>query len=175
MVRDLIWNDFIHAKFGDEYLCLYLKKQKLIRKAFKISTILLSGGGIASLFQPYKLPTIILLALIGISQAATSIENFIIHSEDDLDKLSTLRLFYYEHSNDLEKLWHSVYYNTHDEEVSVDSLFTLRKSANKIEELDNKLNVRYYKGLERKAYEKTINYINTNYNGQITSNPSPTA
>lgn len=163
LIDTKIWYDLVHTKFGDEYLILYLGKQKLYRKWFKMLTILFSATGIFSAFQSAKIPTIISCAIIGIVQLATSIENFIIHSEDDLDNLGKLRMLYYDRINKLEELWDSL----NNKKISVDEatkeFFELRKSSKEIEELDNKLNVRTFKNLKKVAEINTENYLKTYY------------
>lgn len=158
-----IWYDLVHTKFGDEYLVIYLGRQKMYRKWFKILTILFSATGIFSAFQSAKIPTIISCAIIGLVQLATSIENFIIHSEDDLDNLSKLRILYYERVNKLEELWDSLKNNKISIEQATQDFFELRKSSKEIEELDNKLNVRTFKSLKKIANVNTENYLNTYY------------
>ena len=163
-IKNKIWYDLVHTKFGDEYLCLYLGRQRTIRKWFKILTIIFSASGIFSAFKSAQIPTVISCLFIGLVQIFTSIENFIIHSEEDLDKLSKLRLLYYDRTNKIEELFNSLVTNKISVEESTNEFFNLRKSAKEIEELDNKLNVRTFKKLEIKANTSTNNYLNTYYN-----------
>jgi hypothetical protein len=158
-----IWYDLVHTKFGDEYLVLYLSHQRKIRKWFKILTILFSAGGIFSAFQSARIPTIISCVAIGIVQVATSIENFIIHSENDLENLSKLRLLYYSRSNKIEELWHSFTTKKLSEEDATNEFFLLRNSAKEIEELDNTLNVRSFKTLKEIADRNSRTYLKTYY------------
>ncbi|WP_309608999.1 hypothetical protein [Flavobacterium sp.] len=162
-INNKIWYDLVHTKFGDEYLILYLRRQRTYRKWFKVLTLLFSASGIFSAFQLAQIPTIISCALIGLVQLATSIENFIIHSEDDLDNLSKLRMLYYERLIRLEELYHS-YLNDKilDQEAS-EEFFNLRKSGKDIEEMDNKLNVRKFNKLTKIADITTNNYLKTYY------------
>ena len=158
-----IWYDLVHTKYGDEYLVLYLGRQRTYRKWFKVLTILFSASGIFSAFQSAKIPTIISCSIIGIVQLITSIENFIIHSEDDLDRLSKLRLLYYDRTNKLEELWNSLTTEKITNEQATTEFFELRKSAKEIEELDNKLNVRHFKKLKLIANNNSNKYLNTYY------------
>ena len=158
-----IWYDLVNTKFGDEYLVLYLRRQRNIRKYFKISTILFSAGGIFSASIMAQIPTIISLVAIALVQSATSIENFIIHSEDDLDKLSKLRLLYFERTNKLEELWYALNAQKITNDEAANEFFSLRKSAREIEELDNKINVRKFDNLMSIADKNTRNYLNIYY------------
>lgn len=162
-IETKIWYDLVHTKHGDEYLILYLARQRSCRKWFKIITIIFSASGIFSTFQSAKIPTVISFVVIGVIQLMTSIENFIIHSEDDLDHISKLRLLYYDKLNDLEKLWHSFKTNKISIEDATEEFFELRKSSKEIEELDNKINVRTYKKLKNKSNIITNNYLKTYY------------
>lgn len=158
-----IWHDLVDSKYGDEYLILYLKRQKAIRKWFKIFTIIFSASGIFSAFQSAKIPTIVSCSLIGIVQLFTSIENFIIHSEDDLDRLSKLRLLYYDRTNRLEKLFDDLIAKKKTDEEATDVFFDLRESSKEIEDLDNKLNIRNFKKLIIIADTNTRNYLKSYY------------
>lgn len=159
-----IWYDLVNAKHGDDYLVLYLARQKTIRKWFKILTIIFSASGIFSASIAAQIPTIISCSLIAAVQLATSIENFIIHSQDDIDDLSKLRLLYYERTNKLEKLWHNWWTDKISDDQASQEFFNLRDLSKKIEELDNKLNVRNFKKLRTVADKTTRNYLNTYYN-----------
>lgn len=162
-IRDKIWYDLVDTKYGDEYLVLYLSLQRVIRKWFKIITIVLSAGGVFSAFQSFQIPTIIFCSITGLIQLLTSIENFIIHSEDDLDSLSNLRMKYYDRFIKLEILWHNLETKKITEEQASEIFFELRVLSSEIESLDNKLNVRRYKKLMMTAESKTNNYLNTYY------------
>ena len=162
-IETKIWYDLVHTKHGDEYLILYLARQRSYRKWFKIITIVFSASGIFSTFQSAQIPTIISFIVIGIIQLMTSIENFIIHSEDDLDNISKLRMLYYDKLNDLEKLWHLLKTKKILIEDATEQFFELRKSFKEAEELDNKINVRTYKKLKNKSNIITNNYLKTYY------------
>lgn len=158
-----IWYDLVHTKYGDEYLILYLARQRSNRKWFKIITIVFSASGIFTTFQSAQIPTIISFVVIGIIQLMSSIENFIIHSEDDLDNISKLRILYYEKLIELEKLWNSIKTNEISDEDATKQFFELRKSSKDIEELDNKINIRTFTKLKTKSNINTRNYLNTYY------------
>jgi hypothetical protein len=162
-IEDKIWYDLVDTKFGDEYLILYLSRQRTIRKWFKISTIVLSAGGIFSAFQSLQIPTMIFCTVTGVMQILTSIENFIIHSEDDLDSLSNLRMKYYDRLTKLEILWHNLDSKKITEEQATDDFFNLRQSSSEIENIDNKLNIRSYNKLRYKADLKARDYLKTYY------------
>jgi hypothetical protein len=163
LINNKIWYDLVHSKFGDEYLILYLDKQKSIRKIFKIATILFSATGIFSAFNSFKIPTIIACIAIGVVQCSTSIENFIIHSEKDLEELGKLRLLYYERTNKLEELWSDLQSSKLSKEQATTAFFALRQSSKEIEDLDNNINVRSFKKLRKKANILTNNYLTTYY------------
>ena len=164
-INDIIWYDLVNAKYGDEYLIVYIQKQRNIRKWFKILTILFSASGIFSAFQSLKIPTIISCIFIGIVQLATLIEGWIIHSEKEIDELCALRLLYYNRTNRLEKLFHSVFNEEISSSEGASKFFKLRNQSKQIEELDNKVNVRKYKKSMKKADITTNQYFKTYNDG----------
>lgn len=159
-IDNKIWYDFVHAKMGDEYLILYLCRQRDYRKYFKIGTILCSASGIFgwAIWQPISW---LACGVIAIVQVFTSIESFLIHSEDQLDSLSKLRMLYFNRANMLEELWYDLVKGNITDEAASKAFFELRKSAQEIEELDNKLNVKTISKLKVKARFKTETYLNT--------------
>ncbi len=159
-IDNKIWYDLVHAKKGDEYLVLYLCRQRDIRKYFKIGTIVFSAGGAMgwTIWNPIAG---LACAVIALTQLFGSIESFLIHTEDQLDTLSKLRLLYYDRANRLEELWHDLAKGNITDEKASKIFFGLRKSAQEIEELDNKLNIKKVKKLDAEAQYKTKVYLDT--------------
>lgn len=159
-IDNKIWYEFIHTKMGDEYLVLYLSRQRDVRKWFKICTIALSASGIFgwTIWQPISW---LACAAIAVVQLFTSIETFLIHTEDQLSKLSKLRLLYYDRANRLEELWHQLVKCSISDNDAGKEFFSLRKSAQEIEELDNELNIKTIKSLKEEAQKRTNKYIET--------------
>ncbi|TWF44684.1 hypothetical protein FHW36_101605 [Chitinophaga polysaccharea] len=159
-IDNKIWLDLVHAKKGDEYLVLYLCRQRDIRKYFKIVTIVFSAGG-AMGWAIWKPIAGFACAVIALVQLLGSIESFLIHNEDQLESLSKLRLLYYDRANRLEELWHDLVKNKVTDEEASTVFFELRKSAKEIEDLDNKLNIKKVKKLDAEAQYKTKVYLDT--------------
>jgi hypothetical protein len=157
-----IWHEFIDKRYGDEYLCRYVARQIEIRKWFKIVTILLSATGIWTAIKSFTIPTIISLSVIAIVQLATLVENFVIHSEKQIEDLGNLRLLYYEQWNRLEKFF--ITYGNYSEKEAADKFFELRDVAKNMEDLDNKLNIKKIKRLASKAELSNRDYLKTHYN-----------
>jgi len=162
-IESKIWYDLVHAKNGDEYLCLYLVQQENIRKGFKITTITLSVTGIVCGYKSVVVPMIVSFAIICLMQIATSIESFIIRSDDGMTRLRELRLLYYGRIIDIEKLFDAVRNGRISDEDAASQFFALRESAKKIEDLENKVNVKTHRRLRSKARTSALNYLNTYY------------
>ncbi|MFX1708271.1 hypothetical protein PV783_30180 [Chitinophaga sp. CC14] len=162
-IDNKIWYEFVHTKMGDEYLSLYLCRQRDVRKWFKIGTIVFSAGGVFgwAIWQPIAW---FACAAIAVVQVFTSVESFLIHTEDQLDSLSKLRLLYYSRANNLEELWHQLVKEEVTEDAAGRTFFDLRRSAYEIEELDNQLNIKTIKRLKLKAQARTEKYIKTYHN-----------
>ncbi len=163
-IRITIWNEFLNTYYGSEYLVFYLSRQKTVRKWFKILTILFSVSGIFNATFSKTIPTIISCTAIGIVQILTSIENFIIHSDSDIEKLSELRMLYWDKSKELEKMFYLMQANKINSDEAANKYFALKDVSKKIEELDTKLNVRTYKKLKLKAEAKYKTYLKNIFN-----------
>lgn len=156
-IKDNVWTDFVHHKFGDEYLIRFISLQKEFRRWFKIITLLLSGGGIWAAFDDLKQYTIVCCAIIGAIQIISLMEGLIIRSEKDIEEIGNLRIMYYKHWNRIEKLYHCL--DTINAEDCKERFFKLRQKAKEIEELDNKINVKKYRFLLEKAEIATNKYL----------------
>lgn len=161
-MREKTWHEFIDARYGDLYLCLYISRQKSIRKWFKVLTILFSASGIFFVYKDYDIPTYFSLAFIGLAQLATMIETHVIHSEKQIEELSRLRMLYYDRWNKLEKLL--ITYDDYSEHEATDKFFEYRELAREAEELDNQLNIQQYTGLKKRADANNRQYLKTHYN-----------
>lgn len=161
-IKEKIWHEFIDKKYGDEYLCRYITRQTEIRKWFKISTILFSASGIWTAVKSFTIPTVISLTAIALVQLGTLIENFIIHSEKQIEELGKLRLLYYDQWNKFEELF--LTQQSYDEKQLLDKFFHLRDLGKTMEDLDNKLNIKQKKSLKVQAEMATRNYLKTHYN-----------
>jgi hypothetical protein len=160
-IRDMIWPEMHHTKFGDNYLVHYMSKQKTKRKWFKIITILFSSGGILgwTVWKNGVLP-FIACGIIAAVQLLSMIENQIIPSDNDLEKVAELRNKYNSHFNDIEKLWVDFNSKRLDEHQASEQFYLLRKNGLDIEAIDNKLDIHKHKSLCKIADTETRNYFN---------------
>ena len=158
-MEDKIWFEFVHYKHGDDYLILYLKKLKKIRKNVNIWTLILSSSGVFSWTIWAYLPVItsIITALI---QLFRLIENQIIPVDKDIEQISKLRDMYFDHSNKLEKLWIKYSTKVINETEATECFFELREIAKDIKTLNNKINIQEIIKLQDKADINTVNYLN---------------
>ncbi len=157
-MNDKLWYEFVHTKYGDCYLSLYLSAQQNVRKRFKILTLLFSASGILG-WPVWKGAPIVSCILVAIVQLFHLIENQIILSEADIGKLAELRNLYLKQCNKLEKLWIDFHADRVTEEQVSESFFKFREEALKIEALDNRLNVKKRNKLMDKANMETNNYL----------------
>ena len=157
-MREKLWYEFVHTKYGDCYLCHYLSAQQDLRKWVKILTLLFSTSGILG-WTIWKAAPIVSCVLVAIVQLFHLVENQIILSESDISKIAELRTLYLKQCNKIEKLWIDYNASRMTEEQVSDFFFKLREDAIKIEALDNKLNIKKRKKLMERADTETQNYI----------------
>ncbi len=154
-----IWYELVDIKYGDTYLSLYLGRQHTFKKTFKILTLVFSGGGLMGwkIWEPIAW---IAFSLIAIVQLVGLIENQLIRSDKEIEQIADLRTMYTRYFNKIEKLWIKHQNDSTDEQTAIDEFFKIRKSDwEKIESLDNKLNIRGYKKLETNANKLTRDYL----------------
>jgi hypothetical protein len=157
-MREKLWYEFVHTKYGDCYLCHYLSAQQDLRKWVKILTLLFSTSGILG-WTIWKGAPVVSCILVAIVQLFHLVENQVILSEADISKIAELRTLYLKKCNKIEKLWVDHNAGRMTEEQVSEAFFKLREDAVKIESLDNKLNIKKRKKLMEKADQETKNYI----------------
>lgn len=157
-IRTRVWYDMLHAKAGDEYLTLYLAREKKWRVWYKVGLIGVTTAGLY-FSQTHPLVPVLSLTLVWVSQLVSQVQNFIVMSDDNFGKLGGLRMMYYERWAKLEDLWFEMF----DERVNHDEAqiryYETRKEARDIEKLDNSLLLKKRKILDDKAQIKTQAYI----------------
>jgi hypothetical protein len=159
-MRDKIWYEMFHIKFGDSYLANYLNRQKTKRKWFKIFTLVFSTSGILG-WTVWKYAPIIACGLIAVMQIVTLIENQIIPSDQDIEDVAGLRNKYISYFNKLEKLWIDFENNRVDEKEAGEQFYKLREIGADIEATDNKLHIDgQIKTIYKVAETETKNYFN---------------
>jgi len=162
-IESKIWYDLVHAKKGDEYLCLYLGHQENTRRRFKVITIAISVAGIVSGYKSLKIPVIVSFAIICAIEIMSSTEYFIIRSDDDMSKLRELRSLYYSRTLDLEKLLDDVRNERISDDDAASQFYKLREATKRIEELDILSRVKDHRRMSSKADKSARIYLNTYY------------
>ncbi|MEQ8533101.1 MAG: hypothetical protein RIB86_14700, partial [Imperialibacter sp.] len=118
------------------------------------------------IWEPFA---VIACILIGIIQLVSLIETQIITSDDDLVKISELRLLYLEYLLLLEKLWTEFDAKTVSEPRALEQFFSLRKELKlQIEAKDNELHINgNIESLLRKADTIHLTYLENRYGQTI--------
>jgi len=162
-MRNQLWYELVNIKYGEVYLTKYLGLQRLLKRCFKITTLLLSLSGILG-WKFFEDIVWIALLLIAIIQLFTLIENQLIRSDNEIEQISGLKIMYIKYLNKLEKLWSSYSSNQISTEESTSVFFNLKDEHwTKIEEQDNKLNIKKWPFLMRKTENETKKYIKYYY------------
>lgn len=156
-MRERVWYEFVHSKFGESYLALYINKQKSRKKWFKIITLIFSTSGILG-WKLWDYAPIVACGIISIMQVINLVENEIILSETEIDKICTLRNRYVQYTNQLEKLF--IDSKTKAEKEIKELFYEYRKLGEEIEALDNDLHIQQIKSLISKANSQTRTYLN---------------
>ena len=84
--------------------------------------------------------------------------------EKEVEEIGKLRIFYYERSNKLERLFLEFRDDSTKEDDARSQLFALRDAAIEIEELDTKLNIKKHRKLFLKADTLAKKHLNQYYN-----------
>lgn len=158
-MREKIWYELTHIKVGEYYLSYYLSKKKRDRHYFKIATLIFSAGGIMGWSVWDALP-IIACGIVSVIQLLGLIENQIIITDEEVNRISRLRKKYSSYFNELEKLWIRYESKQVDEAFATQSFFELRSNAEEIEDMDNKIRLPRLKRLYKKADSDTRDYLN---------------
>jgi len=158
-MRDKIWYEMIHTKLGDNYLTVYINRQRTIRKYYIVFMLIFSTSGVLGWSLWNAIP-VIACALIALMQLVRLIENQFILSDSDLDKVADLRSKYISYFNKIEKLWIDFNNNEFSEQLATEKFFLLRQIGEEIEATDNKLHITNIKSIYNIADSETRNYFN---------------
>ena len=167
-MNDKIWFEFVHHKYGDEYLILYIERLRQTRKRINVLTIIFSTTGILSWKLWTYLPAVT-SGLVAILQLFKLIENKVIATDADIEKFSELRMMQYDITNRYEKLWIEYDCKKITEEQATDRFFEFRDIAKEIKSLSNKLDIKETVKLQNLADIKTNNYLKQYYLNQKTT------
>jgi hypothetical protein len=158
-MQEKIWYEMLHFKHGERYLCYLTDRQRTVRKWMKIGTLVFSGSGILG-WKFWDIFPLIFSSLTAVIQLVTLVENSIVVSESETDKIGDLRLKYIQHFHDLEQLWMAYYEREELSETHAAERFhALRIARREIDAQENKLDVKEYAGLRDKAEKDTNEYI----------------
>ena len=125
-------------------------------------TLVFSSGGILGWRLWDGIP-IIACVLIAIISLVNLLENQIIVSDAEIDKIAELRNKYVNYLNQIEYLWVEFDAKRIDEESASKRFFENRKLAEDIEKLDNTIDIKSFNFLTTKANYETRNYISQHY------------
>lgn len=156
-----IWYEMTNIKYGEIYLTKYLGLQRTLKKIFQVLTLLVSMSGILGwkYFEDYVWIAFILIATV---QLLLLIENQLISSDKEIEDIYNLRIKYTKYFTRLEQLWADNFYDRISEDKAIDEYFSLRRKYwIKIEELDNRLNIKKWPRLLKNTDRDTRIYINT--------------
>lgn len=151
----------MQIKYGEVYLSLYLDFQKDLKRYIKIATLVFSGSGVFgwAFWEPLAWIACIIIAII---QLISLIENQIVRSEEELEKISLLRSMYLKYLSKLEELWYDCENDIKKDKKVKDDFFSLKKTDFvSIETLDDKLNIKHWNKLKNKADIRTREYFIT--------------
>lgn len=162
-IRRKVWHDLIDSKMGDEYISLYLIRERRIRKKYRIFLwiILSIGIGVWNFWEP--MPLISCIIVLG-SEIIIKLENPLLMSDEDMSRLGDLRLLYVTRFNKLTRLWIDINDGSTDYDNIKERYFIIQDEKNQIEQLDNKSNIPPKEKIKTKAQKLTQNFIN-NYHG----------
>ena len=149
----------MHTKFGDNYLALYISRQRTIRKWYSVFMLIFSTGGVFG-WTIWEAIPIIACGLIAIMQLVRLVENQFILTDNDLDKIAELRNKYIRYFNKLEKLWIEFETDRLTEQQTTEQFYKLRQINADIEAADNKLHIRKIQSIVVTADSETRNYFN---------------
>ncbi|MBV7268115.1 hypothetical protein [Winogradskyella luteola] len=159
-MRKKVWYEMLQIKFGEIYLSLYLDFQKDLKRYIKIATLIFSGSGVFgwAFWEPLAWVACIIIAVI---QLIALIENQIVRSDSELEEISVLRNMYLKYLTKLEELWYECDNNSKKEKRIKKEFFMLKDTDFvAIEKLDDKLNIKHWKKLKKKADIRTREYFN---------------
>lgn len=154
-----IWFEFEDTRFGDEYLQLYINRIRTQRSWLNFIVLLVSGSGILAWKKWDSIPVWASVIVFAI-QILRLVENQLLLSDKDLEKIVNIRNMYYQHWNDLERLWVRYFKGNISEDLAEEEFYKLRDYSKKIKEECNKIRLNdNITSLMDKAANLNLKYI----------------
>lgn len=167
-IEELVWYEFVHAKYWEQFLSQYSGQKIDWRKQFNILTIVLSVIGASSwklweLLSGYEWVTPMIFGLVALTQVFAAVQKEIVIDNDTLSSIYRLRSLYISYSNKLEKLFIEILDKKLSREEIEEQYFVLRETVYPIEELKDSLNIKQLKKADEKSIEESNRYLKIRY------------
>lgn len=167
-IEELVWYEFTHAKYWEQFLSQYSGQKIDWRKWFNIATIILSVIGASSwklweLLSGYEWVTPMIFGLVALTQVFAAVQKEIIIDNETLSSIYRLRGLYISYSNKLEKLFIDIIDKKLTRDEIVEQYFALRETVYPIEELKDSLNIKKLKQADEKSIEESNLYLKMRY------------
>jgi hypothetical protein len=163
LIRKLIWHDLVDALTGQIFLGKYIYLHRTLKKIFNSITLIISISGILGWkqFQDY---VFVALFIITAMQLLVLIENQLIKSDKELDRITKLRILYTRYLHEIEKLWidfESELIENNEAILRYDKLRVELKEP--IEELDSELHIKVWKKMSDKSDIEANKHLKQKY------------
>lgn len=159
-----LWYKMLDIKYGEIYLSKYIQRQHFLKKIFQIMILIVSASGILGwkYFEDYAW---LAFLLICVMQIFLLIKNQLIFSEKEMEYLTQLKMGYTKYNIKLEKLWAEYFRHKKEEDDVLDLFYKFQeKDWQNIEDLDNKINIKKIKKLDRLTKNEIQVYLKKYHN-----------
>ncbi len=162
-MRTRLWYEMGLAKFNERYLTLLIGKQRLCLNYFNLTITVFSTGGFMGWRLWDKLPLVSCIIISSISLLKLIQQN-IIPSEKQIEKLDKASDFYFNLHLELEKLWFDFENDRIDEKEMQNKFHELKQTERPINQIINELHKRENKKLAIIAEKESIQFFNKAFN-----------
>lgn len=167
-IEELVWYEFVHAKYWEQFLSQYSGYKIDWRKWFNIGTIILSVVGASSwklweLVSVYEWVTPMVFGLVALTQVFGALQKEMVIDNDTLSSIYRLRGLYISYANKLEKLYIEILDKNLTRDEIEQQYFAIRETVYPIEELKDSLNIKQLKKADEKSMEETSRYLKIRY------------
>ncbi len=162
-MRTRLWYEMTTAKFNERYLTLLIGQQRLWLNYFNLMITLFSTAGIMGwrIWDKFPLVSCIIISAISILKL---VQQNIIPSEKQIEKLDKASDFYFNLHLELEKLWFD-YESERISEIELQNKFhELKQSERQINQLINEIHKKENKKLASRAEQDSIQFFNKAFN-----------
>jgi hypothetical protein len=161
-MRERIWFELTQAKHDHTSATFLLAQRRNHIMWFNIVVLLFSSGGIMG-WKIWEYCPVISCIIITMIQLLRLIQPHILPTEKNIEKLEEVIDFYFDYSNEIEKLWLDHFNHRIDDKFAQDKFYELKEKEKAINKKTNEIVKDVSMRIKKKTDKEVRQYFKNNF------------